>query len=388
MKSVMKAFLVFILSGLLIISMSGFESAAAKTHHAARLKHRTVKNKLKTKKNRKSKVAKKKAVVEKKDSYPYLGKHFDLLVKESYQRFGADDEQQFFSWFEKVSESAYNRISDENYTTLEDTLKAKKLELENSAGAEQKTQIEIELGERLHALTKEVITRFSLERGFEFYNAQNTGERQCLLQSVLIAALLQEMGVDAGIVMIYKNFNGQVSNIGHVATLIKLSDGKDIIVDASDREPFIPHQGVLGAAPSYQFLEPVFEDDTEKIVAYKTVSAGKTIPAKRVRPLDFSYVRSQFWYYRGERTEGGLLSAIKTDEGLQEAGDALKNSLSICPANPLSAYMLGRIYLAQNNGPKALAQLKSAEKLYNRYGWIPDGPKEFLKLAKQTAGKK
>ena len=62
---------------------------------------------------------------------------------------------------------------------------------------------------------------------------------------MIIAGLAQDMGVNAGVVMVYKNIEGAPTNNGHAVALFKLAEGKDIIVDASDPIPFVEQKGLF-----------------------------------------------------------------------------------------------------------------------------------------------
>ena len=128
-----------------------------------------------------------------------------------------------------------------------------------------------------------MLPKFSLDRGFEFHHAVGNRERQCFLQSVLMAGLLQRMGAEAGVVMIFKSQLGQTSNLGHAAVVLKLSSGRDVIVDASDPTPFIPHQGVFARVSGYRFLTPVYAMDSPQIVSYRVMSGKFQIAARQLR---------------------------------------------------------------------------------------------------------
>jgi hypothetical protein len=60
----------------------------------------------------------------------------------------------------------------------------------------------------LHKSIKSRIPRFSLDRGFEFRHTVGRGERQCFLQSVVIASLLQRAGIPAGVAMVFATKRG------------------------------------------------------------------------------------------------------------------------------------------------------------------------------------
>ena len=97
------------------------------------------------------------------------------------------------------------------------------------------------------------------------------------------------------------------------------------------------------------------------------------------------FIRSQFYYYRGERVEGGVLAMSKTPQGLEKAARNLRISVELCPRNPLSVYMLGRACLAQGSADEARACLERANALYEKFGWVPAGAVEYLDLARKPA---
>ena len=227
----------------------------------------------------------------------------------------------------------------------------------------------------LHKAIKKQIPRFSLDRGFEFTNTAKRGERQCYLQSVVIAALLQRAGIPAGVAMVSRNENGDYCNNGHVVAVARLSDNTDLVVDASEKTPFIAHQGLMVVVPAtggYSYVAPVY-DKTHRITAYRSLRTGKTLPPSDVALLDVPFLRSQFTYYRGERTPGGLFTApLVTATGLARSEQRLAQSVRECPRNPLAVYMLGRVQERRGNPVAAQKSYNNAYGLYLRYGWIPD----------------
>lgn len=209
--------------------------------------------------------------------------------------------------------------------------------------------------------------------------------RSVLFRSVLIAGLLQAMGVDAGAVMVYKSNQGVVTNNGHAVALVKLPGKQDLIVDASDREPFPRQEGLFVKARDYRYVNPVYGKRSHKIRWYTPASGNQRIGTTQLGTLDYSFLRSQFWYYRGERAKGGLLSSHRTSKGLEAAARALRTSVKLCPRNPLSVYMLGRVYLTQGNLRQARKLLGTAYQLYSQFGWVPEDPKQYLASANQRS---
>jgi hypothetical protein len=159
---------------------------------------------------------------------------------------------------------------------------------------DRRAEAEAALGARLYRLVKTMIPRFSLDRGFEFTNVVRYGERQCFLQAVLIASLLQRMSVDAGVVMVYRSVHGQESNNGHAVTLLRLANGQDVIVDASEREPFAHQKGLFVRCGGYQYVEPVFAHGSGRIIRYRLTSGKGLVENSRVQTLDLPFLHSQF----------------------------------------------------------------------------------------------
>lgn len=253
-----------------------------------------------------------------------------------------------------------------------------------------RAQAEIQLCADLHHAIKKQIPKFSLDRGFEFSNTVKLGERQCYLQSVTIAALLQRAGIPAGVAMVSRNEKGAYCNNGHAVPIARLADGTDIIVDASDPKPFMTHQGLMLSVPtmrSYAYVEPQY-NAANQITAYKHMGSGKTIAPASVATLDVPFLRSQFDYYRGERAPGGMFtpdaaSKLKQPAGMAESEKWLKRSVAECPRNPLSVYMLGKVEERQGQTAAAAKQFKAAYALYSRFGWIPNEEKrEMASLVK------
>lgn len=313
--------------------------------------------------------------------YYYKGRQFTEFVDESYSVCNAGDSSTFYKWMN----NSYNKCNCKYPTRpklgLEELLASKKLDFKKIKDPNKKTDAEIPFAAWVHKMVKCVIPKFSLDRGFEFCNVVNYGERQCYLQAILISGILQDVGFDAGVVMVYKSISGQVSNNGHAVCLVKLPNGQDIIVDASEPKPFANQQGLfVMTASGYLYVEPVYAYDSARIISYMATSDRSHVEVKDVKMMDIPFIRSQFWYYRGERAKGGIIASKKTKDGLNASADALQTSVKLCPQNPLSVYMLGRVYFAQGNTQKARPLIKQAVKLYSEFGWVPDGPKQYLKL--------
>jgi len=314
------------------------------------------------------------------DGYPYRSTRFAQLVAESYREGKAGDPGRFFGWLDKGYRESPLRLLGESGEGINGLIGYEKQELANISDALKKAEAEIALGARLHKLVKAIIPKFSLDRGFEFYNTEKLGERQCFLQSVLIVGLLQDIGVSAGTVMVYKNNRGEETNNGHAVVLVKLSDGRDIIIDASEPQPFGHHQGLFVAVSDYRYVDPVYEEGSYKIREYLSASSREILATSKINPLDYDFIRSQFYYYRGERAVGGVLSKSKTKAGLQLSERYLRTSVTICPRNPLAVYMLGKVYLAEKSAKQAKDSFKQAHGLYSRFGWVPQGSQDSLSM--------
>jgi hypothetical protein len=236
-------------------------------------------------------------------------------------------------------------------------------------------RLEAQYGAWAHRTVKRIVPRFCLDHGFEFWGAVEKGERQCMLQSVLLAGILQAMRVDAGVVMVTRNPKGQESNNGHATTLIKLSDGRDLLLDASSPTPYERHGGLMVAAPEgFRFVEPQYIGETDYINGYRSLRDDELVTTAQVRSLNASFVDSQFNYYRAERTPNGLLSPRPSYAGLSLSESFMRRSVADCPTNPLAVYSLARVMNLQGRREEAKAQVETACAQYTRYGWLPPGP--------------
>jgi hypothetical protein len=306
--------------------------------------------------------------------YPYGSEEFRALVTDSYQVTKAAGAMQFPEWFAQAFAEEPTAFPGAQADTLDALLDQQQQLLAGASGAAARAKLEASAASGFHRLVKDLIPRFSLSRGFEFAYVVKYGERQCLLQSALLAALLQRVGVDAGIVMVFRNGERAKSNISHVATLVKLADGTDAIVDASYQQPFLKHTGILVSAPSYRFVQPRYAPHSTRITGYRDERTGWPLAAGKVAPLDYDFVRSQFWFYRGERAPSGILAAQPTAKGLAASRERLERSVALCPGNPIAVYLLGRTYRAEGRRAEASRLLTRARNLYLSYGWLPDGP--------------
>jgi hypothetical protein len=318
------------------------------------------------------------------DRYAIGSTAFAQLVADSYDETGSRS-QAFDRWLDAAYAGSAAKLTGNEDLPLPRALAERRRQLQVTATPAERARLERDTGAWLHRLVRSVIPNFSLDRGFEFAYAVRYGERQCLLQSTLIAGLLQAMDVDAGVDMVWKSSRAAVSNNGHAVAVIKLADGRDLLVDASDRAPFVRHQGLFAAYPagrSYQFVEPVYTADAA-IVGYRPVGGGRALAPRDLRPLDLKFVRSQFYFYRGERAPGGLLGAPRTARGLAASARFLERAEQENPQNPLAIYVLGHVYLRQGRAAAARAQYAKGYVLYQQFGYVPDGPKAaYLQTAR------
>jgi len=315
-------------------------------------------------------------------SYPYKSNKFNILLEDSYKETTKVKASEFYLWMEDAYKNSSFHYPEKESLAFKDLLNYQKEYLINIiSSTDKKAEEEMKISAWFHRLIKTIIPKFSLSRGFEFSNVVKYGERQCFLQSVLIASLLQYIGIPAGVVMVYKNIKGEETNNGHAIVIVKLADKKDIIVDASDKEPFVKHQGLFMRVSNgnYLYVNPVYEENGAKILYYKEASSGKEIDVSNIKTLDFNFIRSQFYYYRGERVTGGLFEGRKSKEGLEQASKFLKKSINFCPQNPLAVYMLGIVLKAEGKTDEGLKLIGDAYKLYVQYGWVPQGVKDSLK---------
>ena len=248
-------------------------------------------------------------------SYQYRAPAFDAFVTESFNYSNAKNPDSFYAYMEQGYQE---RATQTKNDTLAGFISSSKASLAQVKDPVAKSEAIIDTCARLHRAIKKTIPRFSLDRGFEFANVVKYGERQCFLQSVLIAGILQKMGIDAGVVMVYRNIEGQFTNNGHAVTLVKLPDGDDIVVDASEPIPFPKHRGLFVRMPGYHYVEPDYRPDSGRISGYRVAGVSASVSPKAVTTMDMDFLKSQFWYYRGERAPGGLYTGRKSATGLRQ----------------------------------------------------------------------
>jgi tetratricopeptide (TPR) repeat protein len=316
------------------------------------------------------------------EKYPYGSRQFTKFVDDSFENKGEGSADDFYNWMSNAYDSSQYRFKGHADLNFKELLREEKRRLSAVKSPAQKAHLELEICEQTHKLIKKMIPRFSLDRGFEFYYTVKNGERQCFLQSVLISSLLQDMGINAGVAMVWKNIHGENINNAHAVCIARLANNSDVIVDASEAEPFAKHQGLFLRTTDYRFLRPIYGATGNKIYFYRSINGHDRLRPYKVHTLDIPFLLSQFWYYRGERTPGALFSATRTRDGLDASARYLQTSIKASPMNPLAVYMLGRIYLLQGKEEQARSQFREAYKLYFKCGWVPDGPSQYFEWSK------
>ncbi len=303
--------------------------------------------------------------------YPYRAKVFDSFVMDSFKEFGKNSTTDFYRSFE----SAFAKVSGQS---VQEFLRVSNAQIRDARGNQAKVTAQIEFARKLHLDLKRTIPKFSLDRGFEFFYTTKYGERQCFLQSVLIASLMQKINMDAGVAMVYRNERGEPTNNGHAVTLVRLLNGKELVVDASEPTPFARHRGlfVRWTQGGYRYIQPQYALGEVPFFSVAGL-AGAAEPPEDLG-LDVPFLRSQFDYYRGERAQGGFLAKHPTPQGLSRSIFYLTRANHICPDNPLVQCVLGFVQEKLGQAKLAARSFHSAELLYQRYGWIPGGLKAAM----------
>lgn len=305
-------------------------------------------------------------------SYAYGSKTFRGFVDDSFKEIRGDS-----ATFYRSFEGSFQKVAGKSPTVFVDSAGR----AINAVKGASRAQAEINLGRDLHRIIKKSIPKFSLDRGFEFYQTARLGERQCFLQAVLIAGLMQRAKVDAGVVMVYRNERGETSNNGHAVTLLRLSDRRLLVVDASEPHAFATHHGlfVKWAKGGYRFLKPEYaKGSTPTFTSVRFENSPQASSTSEIRLLDIPFLRSQFDYYRGERTPNGFLAKKATPAGLASSKRFLLRATQHSSQNPLAVYILGRVEERLGEKDLAAKSYKNAIALYAKFGWTPGGVKESL----------
>lgn len=301
----------------------------------------------------------------------YGGANFQALAAESYRIMGVDGD--FTAWLADAYVKGGVPLA--GGQTLQGALSARRAELAAATTPEARDRLARDTAGWAHRFIKKVVPRFSFERGFEFASIVKTGERQCLLQSTIIAALLQNAGLNAGLVMVWKSLSGQESNLGHVTSVLRLPSGAgDLQIDASEPQPVAAHQGILAwVSGDYRFLTPTFSAG-DLITGYERADGRGAVPARALTFLTLKYVRSQFDYYRAERATGGILgtgTGHATEGGLKTSETYLRRALALEPRNALAASVLGSVLRREGRTLEAQQQYRKAAALYTTEGHVP-----------------
>ena len=290
---------------------------------------------------------------------------FNQFVSESY-RVNGGDAHEFYRWFER----AFRRTAGESRNDL---LIATRRHIRSLHGSDR-VVAEMQLAASLHSIVRRMLPVFSLERGYEFAEAERHGKRQCLLQSVLISSLLQQAGLRSGIVMIFRRQTGELCNNAHNVALLHLSDGTDVLVDGSSREPFAEHRGILvKTSRGYLYVDPLYSASRHGVITgYQEEASRRSMASDQIAVLDNAFITSQFDYYRAERTEHGVMDRVPLPLGVNRSIAFLRKSIQECPGNPLAEYVLGRAYRMNGDMEDARLQFRRARRLYSECGWIPE----------------
>ena len=317
-------------------------------------------------------------------NFQYGSAAFAEVVQTSYKVAG--QQGSFDDWISAAYLKAGVPLGD-SAGSLSEALDARAAAVRAASG-EARIKLERGTATWAHTFIKKAIPKFSLERGFELANVVRTGERQCLAQSFIISALLQRAGMQAGAVMVWANPEGKQSNLGHVVSVVRLSGGNDLLVDASDPTPFMRHQGLLvKTGERYTFVKPIYSQG-DSISGYMAADSGTQLSVKATAPLTLSYLHSQFDYYRGERAIGGFMGTgvgKATPDGLKQSALYLKRAVQEDPQNALATFVLGHVLKRQGQLDLAKLQYQKASALYTAQGHTPGGVQTALDALSKAA---
>ncbi|GGR21045.1 hypothetical protein GCM10008957_36640 [Deinococcus ruber] len=318
-------------------------------------------------------------------AFPFGSAAFRDVAQTSYRTVGLSGS--FDAWLSAAYDASGVPLGS-GTGNLAAALDARAAILQASSG-DARIKLERDTAAWAHRFIKKAIPKFSLERGFELANVVENGERQCLAQSFIITGLLQRAGLQAGIVMVWANPAGKESNLGHMVTTVRLSNGTDLMVDASDPAPFVHHQGLLVKHGSvYSFVRPTYSAD-DSISGYRLADRDTSLSVNATAPLTLTYIRSQFDYYRGERAIGGVLGTgvgKATPAGLQQSAAYLTRAIQDDPQNALATFVLGHVLARQGLRAQAKQQYQKAAVLYAREGHVPAGVAQAITALTQAAG--
>ena len=106
---------------------------------------------------------------------PYSGERFKSITRDSYKYMRSGKPDEFYRWMERSYKTHYKHLLNAENTSLNLYLIKEKQYLTNIKNKKEKANMEMQLGGCLHKYIKSAITKFSLERGFEFYNTVSLG---------------------------------------------------------------------------------------------------------------------------------------------------------------------------------------------------------------------
>jgi hypothetical protein len=312
--------------------------------------------------------------------YPYAGSTFRAWVAESYREHGSGDPARYFAAMDSRLQKADGR-------TWPQAIAGWKRQLAGLSG-ESRAAAEIRIATDAHRAIKRTVTKFSLDRGFEFALMEQNNERQCFSQSVMLTGLLQAAGLNAGVVMVYKNPKGQESNNGHAITLLRLASGRDVQVDCSHADPFTAHQGLFVArGDTFGYVLPQMQKPPVPLMsAYDDPVRDVIYRPGQLQPLDLPFLNSMFDYYRGERVPGGLLDPKAAPAGLQRSLSYLVRATQDEPRNPLPWSVRARVELRLGQRDAAQRSVRRAMELHNRFGFMPGGIEALDRQIQAEAG--
>jgi hypothetical protein len=295
--------------------------------------------------------------------FPYGSEAFEVFVNDSYRLAGQDAPKPFAAWMDE----RLRRIQNQPWIAWINTHRSSI----RSAPPEERLAKEGAVLLEIWRLVKELLPNYCLTRGFEFTYAVRYAERQCFLQSVIVTAMLQAVGFDAGIIMVNQNPNGDFTNNGHAVPLVRVSDGASVMLDASYPIPYPRHRSVFvldTVEGRYRYVRPVY-DERGAVVGFR--DGQETWSPDRAAGLDFDFLRSMFDYYRGERAAGGVLARQPTARGLAESLAHFERGMTRCDENPLLVFMLARTLRLAGRHEEGMARLVQAQELYEAFGWVP-----------------
>ena len=194
----------------------------------------------------------------------YKSRAFDRFVVDSYKEAGLSRAQaeKWYAWMDGAYQKSDVRFAGkESVKSLGPLMDSIGEDYDKAKTARQKAQMERLTAAFVHRMVKTAIPKFSLDRGFEFAEAMQRGERQCYLQAILVSGLMQRAHMNASVVMVSKSDKGEATNNGHCVALVKCSDTRDVLVDISHPDPFVAQQGLMVAdtqTGAFRYVTPKY----------------------------------------------------------------------------------------------------------------------------------